>query len=557
MASTSTQQYSIRWNNYHSNLLSVFDELLINQAFADVTLCLDDGQSLKCHKVVLAACSTYFQDMFYKQPQKHIVVALKDVDYCEIKIILEYMYRGEIHVAHDQLESLLKLAKSFKIKGLLDINETSNLPIQKDYSNVTATTISSPYCSPSSQLVSNITSSISHNIKTSSPNSSEMDGSPHGLMKKLDRSVDSGPEFESRTSKFLPGTMPPPEEDKNLFYHYHLPMPLLALSSPHSILQAVNPNSGHSSTQSITMNTPEEIGFEETNYKRRKRILPKYSLVQDTPILRTVLNQRHIDSSQQQASPSMSSDNNEARSDAIVSLNERVVRESMALANYESLESSSYADMIDEDNKQSLPPTLNDMNTSHHHHHHQKPEWKRYKQYTRENINNAIEAVRNGASALQAARIYGVPSRTLYDKVKKLGITNNRPSKRSASRSDGASLSGNFGDSSNNYGSSSGFVPECDDETSNSNNQQENTSGTQAETSFVSDIKIKDELIKLNIDTDQQTSLNESLIIKEEENEHYPTYEDEIQDLSMHSKNNKTITTSNIDEKNSDNLNHS
>lgn len=57
----------------------------------------------------------------------------------------------------------------------------------------------------------------------------------------------------------------------------------------------------------------------------------------------------------------------------------------------------------------------------------QKPEWKRYKQYTRNDIMAAIEAVRAGMSALQAARKYGVPSRTLYDKVKKLGITTNRP----------------------------------------------------------------------------------------------------------------------------------
>lgn len=60
----------------------------------------------------------------------------------------------------------------------------------------------------------------------------------------------------------------------------------------------------------------------------------------------------------------------------------------------------------------------------------QKPEWKRYKQYTRNDIMSAIEAVRNGMSALQAARKYGVPSRTLYDKVKKLGITTSRPFKR-------------------------------------------------------------------------------------------------------------------------------
>lgn len=65
----------------------------------------------------------------------------------------------------------------------------------------------------------------------------------------------------------------------------------------------------------------------------------------------------------------------------------------------------------------------------------QKPEWKRYKQYTRNDIMSAIEAVRTGMSALQAARKYGVPSRTLYDKVKKLGITTSRPFKRGSNGS--------------------------------------------------------------------------------------------------------------------------
>lgn len=66
---------------------------------------------------------------------------------------------------------------------------------------------------------------------------------------------------------------------------------------------------------------------------------------------------------------------------------------------------------------------------------HQKPEWKRYKQYTRNDILSAIECVRNGMSALQASRKFGVPSRTLYDKVKKMGITTGRPMNRSIKRS--------------------------------------------------------------------------------------------------------------------------
>lgn len=65
--------------------------------------------------------------------------------------------------------------------------------------------------------------------------------------------------------------------------------------------------------------------------------------------------------------------------------------------------------------------------------HQQKPDWKRYKQYTKENICDAINDVKNGMSAVQSARKHGVPSRTLYDKVKKLGITTSRPSRRTVS----------------------------------------------------------------------------------------------------------------------------
>lgn len=65
----------------------------------------------------------------------------------------------------------------------------------------------------------------------------------------------------------------------------------------------------------------------------------------------------------------------------------------------------------------------------------QKPEWKRYKQYTRQDLNDAIQAVKNGMSALQASRLYKVPSRTLYDKVKKMGIVGARPMNRAIKRS--------------------------------------------------------------------------------------------------------------------------
>lgn len=47
---SNNQYFSLRWNNYQSNLTSVFHELLETQSFVDVTLACEDS-FLKAHKV--------------------------------------------------------------------------------------------------------------------------------------------------------------------------------------------------------------------------------------------------------------------------------------------------------------------------------------------------------------------------------------------------------------------------------------------------------------------------------------------------------------------------
>lgn len=51
----------------------------------------------------------------------------------------------------------------------------------------------------------------------------------------------------------------------------------------------------------------------------------------------------------------------------------------------------------------------------------QKVDWKRYKQYSPDDLNRAIKSVIEGEmSALKASQVFSVPSRTLYDKIKRL-----------------------------------------------------------------------------------------------------------------------------------------
>ena len=63
-------------------MFSVFERILHTEAFADVTLACDGG-SLKCHKIVLAASSDYFQKLFMENSSEHPIVFLKvSVDTC-------------------------------------------------------------------------------------------------------------------------------------------------------------------------------------------------------------------------------------------------------------------------------------------------------------------------------------------------------------------------------------------------------------------------------------------------------------------------------------------
>lgn len=53
----------------------------------------------------------------------------QDIAYTEIRAILEYMYRGEVNVAQEQLPSLLKVAEALRVKGLFEddsLNNTAN-----------------------------------------------------------------------------------------------------------------------------------------------------------------------------------------------------------------------------------------------------------------------------------------------------------------------------------------------------------------------------------------------------------------------------------------------
>ena len=57
-----SDQFCLKWNNYQASLTNAFKCLLENEDFVDVTLSAG-GKTLRAHKVVLSACSSYFKQL--------------------------------------------------------------------------------------------------------------------------------------------------------------------------------------------------------------------------------------------------------------------------------------------------------------------------------------------------------------------------------------------------------------------------------------------------------------------------------------------------------------
>lgn len=54
------EQYNLRWTNYLSNLSQILLDHHLSEKLVDVTL-VCEGQYIRAHKLVLSACSMFFQ----------------------------------------------------------------------------------------------------------------------------------------------------------------------------------------------------------------------------------------------------------------------------------------------------------------------------------------------------------------------------------------------------------------------------------------------------------------------------------------------------------------
>ncbi|XP_006636591.1 kelch-like protein 41a [Lepisosteus oculatus] len=108
---------------YQSTLLQDgLKELLDDNKFVDCTLKVGD-KSLPCHRLILAACSPYFRELFFaeegKESKKEVV--LENVDPKIMDMIVKYLYSAEIELTDENVQDIFAVASRFQIPSVFTV----------------------------------------------------------------------------------------------------------------------------------------------------------------------------------------------------------------------------------------------------------------------------------------------------------------------------------------------------------------------------------------------------------------------------------------------------
>ena len=112
------ENYSVKWDQYQKSILNSFQKLRSQDIFKDVTLVSDDYQRISAHKMILSACSGYFNKVLSNVTHSHPMLCLSGINSTELQLVLDYIYSGEVQVPQPNLDRFLTIAQILQLDGL-------------------------------------------------------------------------------------------------------------------------------------------------------------------------------------------------------------------------------------------------------------------------------------------------------------------------------------------------------------------------------------------------------------------------------------------------------
>ena len=115
---TSSEKFSLKWNEFHENISVAFSNLREDTTFTDVTLVSEDGQHMDAHKIILTASSPFFMNILKTNKHSKPLIYLKGFKAKAMLSLIDFIYHGLADVYQDDLDEFLLKAEELQLRGL-------------------------------------------------------------------------------------------------------------------------------------------------------------------------------------------------------------------------------------------------------------------------------------------------------------------------------------------------------------------------------------------------------------------------------------------------------
>ena len=118
------EPYSLKLSDFDSNFIASVADLRNSKELFDVTLFSDEETPFQAHKLVLSASSSVFRNIFkFKQNSSSSpLLYIRGLSNKDLTNVIEFLYKGEVVIACNDVEMFLKVSKDLKLRGMFEEN---------------------------------------------------------------------------------------------------------------------------------------------------------------------------------------------------------------------------------------------------------------------------------------------------------------------------------------------------------------------------------------------------------------------------------------------------
>lgn len=110
----------MRWTDHSDTFVRSFSVLYSDENYTDVTV-VAEKHFFKAHRLILSSASEFFDEIFKSTPSgQHPIIFLKDTKAMDFRILLDFIYKGEVSIPTSLIQSLVKIGRELRVRGLSD-----------------------------------------------------------------------------------------------------------------------------------------------------------------------------------------------------------------------------------------------------------------------------------------------------------------------------------------------------------------------------------------------------------------------------------------------------